>query len=51
MVYGKTGTTTDSQDALFVGMTKDLVGAFWIGDDHNRAMRGVGRGGAPAPAI
>ena len=50
-VYGKTGTTSDSQDAWFVGMTKDFVGAFWIGDDKNRSMRGVSGSGAPAQAF
>jgi len=51
VVYGKTGTTTGNQDALFVGMTKDFVGAFWVGADNNRSMRGVVGSGAPAKAF
>ena len=51
VVYGKTGTSSDNQDALFVGMTRDLVGTFWIGDDNNRSMRGVSGAGAPARAF
>jgi len=50
-VYGKTGTTTGDQDALFVGLTRDFVGAFWVGDDQNRRMQGVSGSGAPARAF
>ena len=47
-VYGKTGTTNSDRDALFVGMTKDFVGALWIGADDNRRMQGVSSSGGPA---
>jgi penicillin-binding protein 1A len=50
-VYGKTGTTNGDHDALFVGMTKDFVGAFWVGNDDNTGMRGVAGSGAPARAF
>jgi membrane peptidoglycan carboxypeptidase len=51
MVYGKTGTTAHNHDALFVGMTDDYVGAFWVGHDNNRAMDGIYGGGPPAHAF
>jgi penicillin-binding protein 1A len=50
-VYGKTGTTSDNQDAWFVGLTEDFVGAFWVGDDNNVSMRGISGSGAPAKAF
>jgi penicillin-binding protein 1A len=50
-VYGKTGTTTHDKDALFVGLTNDYVGAFWIGDDKNRSMHGIYGGGLPSRAF
>lgn len=37
-VAGKTGTTSDSKDAWFVGYTPDIVTSVWIGEDHPRAM-------------
>jgi penicillin-binding protein 1A len=37
-VYGKTGTTNDSQDAWFAGYTKGLVGVVWIGYDQPRKL-------------
>ena len=51
IVYGKTGTSTESKDALFVGITQDYVGAFWIGDDKPQHMAGMFGGGAPAKAF
>jgi penicillin-binding protein 1A len=51
IVYGKTGTTSRDKDALFVGLTNDYVGAFWIGDDHGQGMDHVVGGGAPARAF
>lgn len=51
VVYGKTGTTSHDKDALFVGLTNDFVGAFWIGDDHGQGMVNVVGGGAPARAF
>ena len=46
--YGKTGTTQDNRDALFVGFAGDLVVGVWIGNDDNSPLDGVSGGGAPA---
>ncbi len=45
---GKTGTSDDSRDALFIGFTRELVGAVWIGNDNNAPMKGVTGGSYPA---
>ncbi len=45
---GKTGTTQDSRDALFVGFTADLVTAVWFGNDDNSPMKNVTGGTLPA---
>ncbi|WP_425999408.1 transglycosylase domain-containing protein [Caulobacter sp. DWR1-3-2b1] len=46
--YGKTGTTQDYRDALFVGFTGDLVVGVWIGNDDQSPMTRVVGGGLPA---
>jgi len=46
--FGKTGTTQDHRDALFVGFAGDLVVAVWVGNDDNSPMEGVTGGGMPA---
>ena len=46
--FGKTGTTQDLRDALFIGFAGDLVVGIWVGNDDNRPMRGVTGGGLPA---
>jgi penicillin-binding protein 1A len=46
--YGKTGTTQDSRDALFVGFAGDLVVGVWIGNDDNSPLGNASGGGAPA---
>lgn len=46
--YGKTGTTQDNRDALFVGYAGDLVVGVWIGNDDNSPLAGVSGGGLPA---
>lgn len=46
--WGKTGTTQDSRDALFVGFARDLVVGVWVGDDDNRPNPGLSGGGIPA---
>ena len=46
--FGKTGTTQDSRDALFIGFAGDLVVGVWIGNDNNQPMRDVSGGGVPA---
>lgn len=46
--YGKTGTTQDARDAIFVGFAGDLVVGVWVGRDDNQPMPGLAGGGAPA---
>jgi penicillin-binding protein 1A len=46
--FGKTGTTQDYRDALFVGMAGDLVVGVWVGNDDNKPMQGVTGGTLPA---
>jgi penicillin-binding protein 1A len=45
---GKTGTTQDFHDALFVGYTADLVAGVWFGNDDNAPMKHVTGGTLPA---
>ena len=51
LVYGKTGTSSRNEDALFVGLTRDFVGSFWLGYDRPTPMPGVHGGGSPAKAF
>jgi penicillin-binding protein 1A len=51
LVYGKTGTSSRNEDALFVGLTRDFVGSFWLGYDQPTPMPGVHGGGEPAKAF
>ncbi len=50
--FGKTGTTQDNRDALFVGYAGEgedmLVVGVWIGNDDNSPLSGVTGGGLPA---
>jgi penicillin-binding protein 1A len=46
--FGKTGTTQDSRDALFVGFANGLVCGVWVGNDDNTPNRGLSGGGIPA---
>jgi penicillin-binding protein 1A len=50
--YGKTGTTQDSRDALFVGYAGEgedrLVVGVWIGNDDNSSLGRVSGGTLPA---
>lgn len=46
--FGKTGTTQDGRDALFVGWAGDLVVGVWIGNDDNSPVAGAAGGGLPA---
>ena len=46
--YGKTGTTQNYRDALFVGYAGDLVVGVWVGNDDNSPLDGVSGGGLPA---
>lgn len=46
--FGKTGTTQDSRDALFVGYAGDIVAGVWLGNDDNTPNPGLAGGGLPA---
>jgi len=46
--FGKTGTTSDYRDAVFVGFAGDLVVGVWIGNDDNSPLPGTAGGGLPA---
>ena len=51
LVYGKTGTSSRNEDALFVGLTEDFVGSLWLGHDRPAPMPGVHGGGTPAKSF
>jgi len=46
--YGKTGTSQDNRDALFIGYAGELVVGVWVGNDDNSSLKGVSGGGLPA---
>lgn len=46
--FGKTGTTQDSRDALFVGYADGIVTGVWVGNDDNTPNAGLSGGGVPA---
>jgi penicillin-binding protein 1A len=46
--YGKTGTSQEGRDALFVGFAGDLVVGVWVGNDNNSPLKGITGGGLPA---
>ncbi|MFN5759665.1 MAG: transglycosylase domain-containing protein, partial [Sphingomonadaceae bacterium] len=46
--YGKTGTSQDNRDALFIGFAGDLVVGVWVGRDDNKPLGGMHGGGLPA---
>jgi penicillin-binding protein 1A len=46
--YGKTGTTQNYRDAVFVGYADDLVVGVWIGNDDNSPLNQISGGGLPA---
>jgi penicillin-binding protein 1A len=50
-LYGKTGTTNDSQDAWFSGYNKGLVAIVWIGYDTPRSLGDKETGGGLALPI
>ena len=45
---GKTGTTSDYRDALFVGFTADIIAGVWFGNDDHTPMNKVTGGTLPA---
>lgn len=46
--FGKTGTSQNNRDALFIGFADELIVGVWIGNDNNSPLRGVNGGGLPA---
>ncbi len=46
--YGKTGTTQNNRDALFIGFAGDLVVGVWIGRDDDKSLGKMTGGTAPA---
>ncbi|GAA4002081.1 transglycosylase domain-containing protein [Sphingomonas humi] len=47
--FGKTGTSQDNRDALFVGFAGDLVVGVWVGRDDNKSLgKNVSGGTLPA---
>ena len=45
---GKSGTTDDSRDAMFVGYTPDVVTGVWVGNDDNTKNGRITGGTVPA---
>jgi penicillin-binding protein 1A len=46
--FGKTGTTQENRDAVFVGFAGDLVVGVWVGRDDNLSLGKVSGGTVPA---
>jgi penicillin-binding protein 1A len=46
--FGKTGTTQDNRDALFIGFANGVVAGVWVGNDDNTPNPGLSGGGIPA---
>ena len=46
--FGKTGTTQNNRDALFVGFAGNLVVGVWVGRDDDKSLGKVTGGTAPA---
>ena len=47
--FGKTGTSQDNRDAIFVGFSGDLVVGVWVGRDDNKSLgKTVSGGTVPA---
>jgi penicillin-binding protein 1A len=46
--FGKTGTTQDNRDAVFVGFAGDLVVGVWVGRDDNKSLGKISGGTVPA---
>jgi penicillin-binding protein 1A len=46
--FGKTGTTQENRDALFIGFAGNLVVGVWIGRDDNKSLGRMTGGTVPA---
>lgn len=46
--FGKTGTTQNNRDALFIGFAGNLVVGVWVGRDDNQSLGKVSGGTIPA---
>lgn len=46
--FGKTGTTQDNRDALFIGYAGGVVTGVWLGNDDNSPNPGLSGSGLPA---
>jgi penicillin-binding protein 1A len=46
--FGKTGTTQENRDALFIGFAGDLVVGVWVGRDDNTSLGRISGGTVPA---
>jgi len=46
--FGKTGTTQENRDALFVGFAGNLVVGVWVGRDDNKSLGRISGGTVPA---
>jgi penicillin-binding protein 1A len=46
--FGKTGTTQENRDALFIGFAGDLVVGVWVGRDDNGSLGKISGGTVPA---
>ncbi|HEX3422719.1 MAG TPA: transglycosylase domain-containing protein [Sphingomicrobium sp.] len=46
--FGKTGTTQENRDAVFIGFAGDLVVGVWVGRDDNKSLGRVSGGTIPA---
>lgn len=46
--WGKTGTTQDNRDALFIGYAGGIVCGVWLGNDDNSPNPGLSGSGLPA---
>jgi penicillin-binding protein 1A len=47
-IAGKTGTTSSTRDAWFIGFSADYVAGVWMGYDDNTPLTGVTGAGLPA---
>ena len=46
--FGKTGTTQENRDAVFVGFAGNLVVGVWVGRDDNKSLGKISGGTVPA---